>query len=115
MPASPRSPETGPFRGRQAIRLPRLPASQSPSLPDDPDRKPGPPGVRDAPAVGARSMSGDLNRKRGEDHPADPEPDAWRDRRWRGGKARAAALTPERRSEIARKAAVERWCPKLPG
>jgi hypothetical protein len=27
----------------------------------------------------------------------------------KGGKARAAAMTPERRSEIARKAAAKRW------
>jgi general stress protein YciG len=27
----------------------------------------------------------------------------------RGGKARAAAMTPERRAEIARKAAAKRW------
>jgi hypothetical protein len=27
----------------------------------------------------------------------------------RGGKARAAAMTPERRAEIARKAAIKRW------
>jgi hypothetical protein len=27
----------------------------------------------------------------------------------KGGKARAAAMTPERRSEIARKAAAQRW------
>lgn len=29
----------------------------------------------------------------------------------KGGKARADAMTPERRSEIARKAAVKRWEP----
>lgn len=30
----------------------------------------------------------------------------------KGGKARAAALTPEQRSEIARKAAAKRWADK---
>jgi len=30
----------------------------------------------------------------------------------KGGKARAAALTPEQRSEIARKAAAKRWATK---
>ena len=30
----------------------------------------------------------------------------------KGGKARAAKLTPERRSEIARKAATKRWAEK---
>lgn len=59
-------------------------------------------------------MSNDLTQKHNEDRSTEPEPDAWRDRRWRGGKARAAALTPERRSEIAKKAAAERWCPKEP-
>ncbi len=32
----------------------------------------------------------------------------------KGGPARAAALTPQRRSEIARKAAVQRWGVKKP-
>jgi hypothetical protein len=32
----------------------------------------------------------------------------------KGGPARAAALTPQRRSEIARKAAVQRWSVKKP-
>ena len=32
----------------------------------------------------------------------------------RGGAARAAAMTPERRAEVARKAAVKRWA-KPPG
>ena len=30
----------------------------------------------------------------------------------KGGKARAASLTPEQRSEIAKKAAAKRWGPK---
>lgn len=30
----------------------------------------------------------------------------------KGGKARAEAMTPERRAEIARKAAVKRWGPR---
>ncbi len=30
----------------------------------------------------------------------------------RGGKARAASMTPEQRSEVARKAAAARWKPK---
>lgn len=30
----------------------------------------------------------------------------------KGGKARAEAMTPERRAEIARKAAAKRWDPK---
>ena len=32
----------------------------------------------------------------------------------KGGKARAAALTPEQRSEIARKAAAKRWSKPTP-
>jgi len=32
----------------------------------------------------------------------------------KGGKARAAKLTPERRSEIARKAGKNRWASKKP-
>jgi len=32
----------------------------------------------------------------------------------KGGKARAANLTPERRSEIAREAAKKRWADKKP-
>ena len=31
----------------------------------------------------------------------------------KGGKARAAKMTPERRTEIARKAAAKRWAPKI--
>lgn len=33
----------------------------------------------------------------------------------RGGKARSAALSPERRSEIARRAAAKRWNADRPG
>ena len=33
----------------------------------------------------------------------------------KGGKARAAAMTPERRAEIARKAAAKRWGSKTTG
>lgn len=33
----------------------------------------------------------------------------------KGGKARAAKLTPEQRSEIARKAAAKRWADRKPG
>lgn len=39
---------------------------------------------------------------------ADPRP-AGKTQRAKGGHARAAALTPERRREIARKAAAARW------
>ncbi len=31
----------------------------------------------------------------------------------KGGKARAKSMTPEQRSEIARKAALKRWSPKV--
>lgn len=40
---------------------------------------------------------------------ADPTKDHHREGGKKGGAARAAALTPEERSEIARKAAAKRW------
>ena len=39
----------------------------------------------------------------------DPLPSATRNGGLKGGKARAKTLTPERRSEIARQAALARW------
>jgi hypothetical protein len=49
--------------------------------------------------------------ERTEERPAPPTPaqEFARSGGLRGGKARAEALTPEQRKEIARKAAVKRW------
>jgi hypothetical protein len=44
-----------------------------------------------------------------EETPADPDTEANRRGGLKGGRARADSLTPERRSEIARKAAAKRW------
>jgi hypothetical protein len=42
-------------------------------------------------------------------HTMSPENDIGRAGGLKGGKARAASLTPERRSEIAKKGAAKRW------
>jgi hypothetical protein len=46
-----------------------------------------------------------------EDTKRDPGTEANRQGGLKGGKARAASLTPKRRAEIARKAAARRWKP----
>jgi hypothetical protein len=51
--------------------------------------------------------SGEIAEKRPE--PPTPAQEFARSGGLRGGKARADALTPERRSEIAKKAAAKRW------
>lgn len=44
-----------------------------------------------------------------EEDQTDPLPTAAAEMGRKGGKARAAAMTPERRKEIAKKAAAKRW------
>lgn len=44
-----------------------------------------------------------------EDQPPTPKDEAAQAMGKKGGKARAASMTPERRAEIARKAAAKRW------
>jgi len=66
---------------------------------------------RPADAVGLAVMVGRIATGEIEDNPT-PEDKAHHSRGGKkGGAARAAALTPEQRSEIAKKAAAKRWKP----
>jgi hypothetical protein len=64
---------------------------------------------RPADVIGAAIMVGRIATGEIEDNPT-PEDKAHQSRGGKkGGKARAEALTPEQRAEIARKAAAKRW------
>jgi hypothetical protein len=67
---------------------------------------------RPADAIGLAVMVGRIATGELEDN-ATPEDKAHHSRGGKtGGAARAAALTPEQRSEIAKKAAAKRWAPE---
>lgn len=63
---------------------------------------------RPADAIGLAVMVGKIATGEIEDN-ADPSKDHHREGGKKGGAARAAALTPEQRAEIAKKAAAKRW------
>jgi hypothetical protein len=64
---------------------------------------------RPADAIGLAVMVGRIATGEIEDHPDPALSTAAAEMERRGGKARAANLTPERRAEIARNAATKRW------
>lgn len=65
---------------------------------------------RPADAIGLAVMVGKIATGEVEYEPKDDGKDPAAKAMWaKGGKARAAKLTPEERSEIARKAAAKRW------
>lgn len=66
---------------------------------------------RPADAIGLAVMVAKIATGEIEDN-ADPSKDHHREGGKKGGAARAAALTPEKRAEIAKKAAVTRWAAK---
>jgi hypothetical protein len=66
---------------------------------------------RPADAIGLAVMVGRIATGEIEDTGADPTKAHHSRGGKKGGAARAAALTPEQRSEIARKAAAKRWNP----
>lgn len=67
---------------------------------------------RPADVVGAAVLIGKIATGEVEDTRDDPSKAHHRAGGVKGGAARAEALTPEQRSEIARKAAAKRWGPK---
>jgi hypothetical protein len=64
---------------------------------------------RPADAIGLAVMIGKIATGEIEDTQTDPLPSAAAQLGSLGGKKRAANMTPERRAEIARKAAAKRW------
>ena len=66
---------------------------------------------RPADVIGAAIAVAKIATGEEEDKKPDPSTQANRKGGLKGGKARAVALTPEQRSEIARKAAKKRWSP----
>ena len=66
---------------------------------------------RPADAIGLAVMVGRIATGEIEDTGADPTKTHHSRGGKKGGAARAAALTPKQRSEIARKAAAKRWTP----
>ncbi len=66
---------------------------------------------RPADAIGLAVMVGRIATGEVEDTGADPSKEHHSRGGKKGGAARAAALSPEERSEIARKAAAKRWGP----
>lgn len=68
---------------------------------------------RPADVIGAAVMVGRIATGEVDDTPEDDGKDKAAQAMGRkGGKARAASMTPEKRAEIARKAAIRRWHPK---
>lgn len=55
--------------------------------------------------MGAKIATGEIE----DNWQAEGDPNPAAELGWKGGKARAAKMTPERRAEIARKAAAKRW------
>jgi hypothetical protein len=73
----------------------------------------GPKGERrPADVIGAAVMVGRIATGEIPDKKRDPGTEANRKGGLKGGRARADALSPEQRREIARKAASKRWAPK---
>jgi len=64
---------------------------------------------RPADVIGAAVMVGRIATGEIEDTKRDPGTEANRKGGLKGGKARADSMTPERRAEIAKKAAAKRW------
>lgn len=66
---------------------------------------------RPADVIGAAVLVGRIATGEAEDTRDDPSKEHHRRGGKTGGKARANALTPEQRSEIAKRAAARRWTP----
>jgi hypothetical protein len=64
---------------------------------------------RPADVIGAAVLVGRIATGEAEDTKRDPGTEANRKGGLKGGKARAAKLSPEKRSEIAKRAAAKRW------
>jgi hypothetical protein len=64
---------------------------------------------RPADVIGAAVLVGRIATGEVEDTKRDPGTEANRKGGLKGGKARAESMTPERRAEIAKKAAAKRW------
>jgi hypothetical protein len=64
---------------------------------------------RPADVIGAAVLIGRIATGEAEDTKRDPGTEANRKGGLKGGKARAKALSPEKRAEIAKKAAKKRW------
>ncbi len=62
--------------------------------------------------IGAAIMVARIATGEAEDNPVAPERALQSEGGKKGGAARAAALTPEQRSEIAKRAAAKRWAAK---
>ena len=98
-------------KGRGSVSLcqiaalaPSLEAHYPPTMPKGPQGQ-----KRPADVIGAAVMVGRIATGEAEDNPTPVDTSHHSRGGKKGGAARAAALTPEQRSEIAKRAAAKRW------